>query len=234
MPLPRDDEQDIDALIAALGHPETHVRRRAVAAIEAMGKEAARAVPHLLRSLHDTEEAVRHQAILALGRIGTPAVEGLVEALHSPSASLRATAALILGRIGPDASQAIAPLVATLGDEDAHVSDMAGSALVEIGDASVPPLIEGLQRGSPRLRCSAAEVLGLIDTTLANSAWSLFEALGDESREVRRAALGALERMPQWRLQSKHLGPGRHILQACAEDPDEDVRSRALRLLALL
>ena len=70
--------------------------------------------------------------------------EWLVPFLNDPAREVRQCAALGLA-IKPDES-AIQPLVQALSDEDGMVSSLAVNALVKIGSAAVPALIEVVKR----------------------------------------------------------------------------------------
>ena len=77
----------------------------------------------------------------------TPQAEWLVPFLNDPAREVRQCAALGLA-VKPDES-AIQPLVQALSDEDSMVGSLAVNALVKIGSAAVPSLIEVV-----KARCS--------------------------------------------------------------------------------
>lgn len=94
-------------------------------------------------------------------------------------------------------SDIINELVNLLNDENYNVQQAAAVALVNIGDAAVPELAEGLKRFSATsyipLRQSITRVLGQIDTS--GSVTALTATLSDPEPQIRRAAALALEQI---------------------------------------
>ena len=123
-------------------------------------------------------------------------VMGLVRALRRQPVGReevfrRREAATALGEIGD--SRAAGPLVAALGDEEFGVPDAAEEALLRIGPAAVPPLIEVFPNAGPA-RGRMAGILGRIGDPRAVP--PLVEALEDKDSDTLQrvaAALGAIE-----------------------------------------
>jgi HEAT repeat protein len=69
------------------------------------GREAVPALAKVM--LHDPQANVRNQAAQALGQIGVPAVPELVRTLQNRDQATRLRAALALAQIGPEAKEAI-------------------------------------------------------------------------------------------------------------------------------
>src|SRR5207253_11298603 len=83
--------------------------------INAMGPEAKRAVPALLRALNN--KGLHDEAFAALVAIGKAGVPALVEGLDQEKFMDRIEAIKVLGEIGPDASEAISALSARAKDD---------------------------------------------------------------------------------------------------------------------
>jgi hypothetical protein len=87
------------------------------AAVDALGRIGAAAVPQLVNALHSGDPAVRLRAIEVLGRMGEGAqgaVPDLIKVLNDPDADVRKAAARTLGRIGPAAQSAVPALMQKL------------------------------------------------------------------------------------------------------------------------
>lgn len=162
------DERCVEPLARALRDGDWQVRE---VAIEAMGQVGSPAVETLIKLLRDWD--VRKYAILSLGKIrdervldpllrqlrndefkddaiqalvelGEPAVEKLIGALRDKDENVRKSAVLALGRI--KSSDAIAPLIDLLGDQDWFTRLTAAAALESIGDErgreAIKPLLK--------------------------------------------------------------------------------------------
>ena len=180
------------------------MRIAAIRALGGFGREAAEAVPQLVRALGDDDPRVRWFAIEALGLIGPEAkdaVPALVEALRSRDLAyalasedsdalkdgpIRLIAAFALGRIGPDARAAIPDLIAALSGPDSRVRGEAARALGLIGPearAAVPALIRLVTRGTvAEVAERAAEALGRLGSVAVPA---VIEMLHDADPEVR-------------------------------------------------
>ena len=104
----------------ALRSESREIRDGATEILADMGPKAKRAVPALIAALEDKREDVRRVAIF------------------------------MLGEIGPDAKQAVPALVVALEEDEGTVDNQAGDALIKIGGAAVPDLIDilrGMNRG---------------------------------------------------------------------------------------
>jgi HEAT repeat protein len=120
---------------------------RAVPLLIDLGEEA---IPALRDLTHSPEVDHRWWALRVLAQSSHAQAEWLVPFLNDPAREVRQCAALGLA-IKPD-DGAIQPLVQALSDEDSMVSSLAVNALVRIGSAAVPSLIEIVKRspdGSP-------------------------------------------------------------------------------------
>lgn len=97
----------------------------------------------LIENFSSQDADVKADSVKALVEAGEPAVEPLIQALNSKDPEIRENAAITLGKIKDE--RAIKPLIKLLTDEEWEVESAATSALVEIGESVVEPLIEILQ-----------------------------------------------------------------------------------------
>jgi HEAT repeat protein len=174
----------------------------------------------LIGQLHDPEPSIRAEAAWTLGEARDPiATESLLYALrHDPSIEVRAAAARGLGKIG--ARDAIPALLAGLGD-DWEVADRAADALVNLGEASVAPVLGAFAEPTWSGRGYAASVLGRLRTAAAVE--PLIEGLRDEHQDVRSCCAEALGELGD----SRATWP----LIACLHDEHWYVRSCAAQAL---
>jgi HEAT repeat protein len=109
------DDLTFQDLIAALKHPDHHVRCKSALAL---GKSKdKRAVEPLIGAMMDANEFVRMDVACALGQTGDVlAVEPLIHALHDVHGYVRREAALALGAIGDN--RAIQPLIDNIRTDD--------------------------------------------------------------------------------------------------------------------
>lgn len=93
------DTGEIDRLLAALKHPDWHIRATAVSRLGELGEYAP--IEPLLAALNDEDATVRATAIRVLGQLPEQApVNRLLETLHDSEWIVRETAALTLGELG--------------------------------------------------------------------------------------------------------------------------------------
>ena len=130
---------------------------RAVPSLIELGEEA---VPALLELTHATETDHRWWGLRVLAQSPFAQSEWLVPFLGDPAREVRQCAALGLA-IKPD-EQATQPLIQALSDEDSMVSSLAVNALVKIGSAAVPSLIEVVKNSSQSARIHALRALAEI------------------------------------------------------------------------
>ena len=112
------------------------------------------AIPPLLELTKSTKVDTRWWALRVLAQSPRTRTEWLLPFLSDPAPEVRQCAVLGLC-VNPDET-AIEPLVRALSDVDSLVSNLAVKALVKIGKAAVPSLIETVKGGS-----QSARVLGL-------------------------------------------------------------------------
>ena len=149
---------------------------------------------------------IRLIAAEALGRIGPgakAAIPDLIAAMSGPDSRVRSEAARALGAIGPEAALAIPELVRLLTRGPLRVRSMrrgyvaltaqwSQDALVQIGAAAVPALLELLRDNDPEVRIAAIETLGKLETKATAAIPQLIADLNDTEPRIRTAAAQAL------------------------------------------
>lgn len=130
----------------------------AVTALTALGE---RAIPSLLELTRSPDADIRWWAVRALAQSPHCRTEWLIPFLTAdPAPEIRQCAALGLA-VKADES-AIQPLVQALSDADGMVGSLAANALVKIGSAAVPALIEVVKVGAQAARILALRALAEI------------------------------------------------------------------------
>jgi HEAT repeat protein len=130
---------------------------RAEAAIPHLVEMDAEATPALLDLTHSQDVDTRWWALRTLACTPHARTEWLVPFLNDPAPEVRQCAALGLA-IKPDES-AVESLVRALNDKDSMVCSLAANALVKIGSAAVPSLIEAVKIGPQSQRIHALRAL---------------------------------------------------------------------------
>ena len=167
----------------------------ALAGLTSLG-DAAPSGSSALNALGDlagsADEDTRWWALRALAEFDSPSVQKhLIAALADEEAAVRECAALGL-RIHPT-PEAVPALVAALNDSDALTADLAADALIDIGAAAVPALLEVLEGGNTMPQLSAVRALALIGDPRAIP--TLYQALDTDSMIMEFWASQGLERM---------------------------------------
>lgn len=181
------NNKDVEALIRALKHEDTEVKKQAVKVLGELGNP--RAIEPLIQALNDWDLHERDVAD-SLAMIGEPAVESLLLAMEEPETKWGAITAL--GDIGD--ARAIYPLVKASRDVDPKIRGAAVIALGKIGDGRVvQPLIGFLNvEEGVVIRQFAIEALGDIGDSRAIA--SLTQASKDEDASIRKYAEEALKK----------------------------------------
>ena len=206
------------------------LRELAVESIALVGKDAAIAVPVLLRFLNDAREPMRRKTVTALGRIGPAAqlaIPWLVESLaFDESPAVRDAAETALAEIG---KPAVPALVHLLDDQEAELRRRAAGSLGQMkaqAKSAVPQIEARLKDADPEVRYTAARSLWQI-TGRAEAALPVFvETLKSSDRQLRIAAFRTL---------TTDLGaqaiPARKALTELLEHPESPVRQAAKKAL---
>ena len=130
----------------------------AVAALIELGEDA---IPALMDLSHSPDVDARWWAIRTLAQSPLTRAEWLVPFLENdPSPDVRQCAAL--GLAGKADDSATQPLVHALNDVDGMVGSLSAMALVKIGNAAVPSLIEVVEAGRQSARILALRALAEI------------------------------------------------------------------------
>ena len=142
----------LQALLSDLTSGSETRAEKSVPELIDLGQEA---IPALLDLTRSSEIDHRWWGLRVLAQSPHSQAEWLVPFLNDPAREVRQCAALGLA-IKPDES-AIQPLAQALSDEDSIVSSLAVNALVKIGNAAVPSLIEVVKRSPERVEGSAPQ-----------------------------------------------------------------------------
>jgi HEAT repeat protein len=180
------------ALCAALADGENPGRRNA--AVDALVRRGAAALPRLVEASRVPDADVRKFAVDALAGIGDArAVEPLVERLRDADTNVRASAADALGAIGGEPALAALCEAARSPDQDALVRF---SALHALAALDAPVAARDLQGAlaDPMLRPVALEVIGRLAED-EEAVEALLKALEGPARAVREAAIRSLLRL---------------------------------------
>jgi HEAT repeat protein len=133
---------------------------RAEKAVPALIELGEAALPALLDLTRSQETDHRWWSLRVLAQSPLAQTEWLVPFLNDPAREVRQCAALGLA-IKPGES-AVQPLVQALNDKDSMVSSLAVNALVKIGSAAVPALIEVVKSAPQSARIHALRALAEI------------------------------------------------------------------------
>lgn len=133
---------------------------RAEAAVPSLIAMDEDAIPALLDLSHSQDVDARWWALRVLASTPHSRTEWLVPFLNDPAPEVRQCAALGLA-IKPDES-VVEPLVHALSDDDSMVASLAGNALIKIGSAAVPSLIDVVKNGAQLQRIHALRALAEI------------------------------------------------------------------------
>jgi HEAT repeat protein len=148
---------DVQELLADLTGPD---ESRAEAAAAVLAKHGQSIFPQLELLLRSADADQRWWAIRTLAAMPEPHREWLRRGLEDAAPDVRAAAALALAA-HPDEA-ATPALVKTLADKDSVVAALAARALIAIGSAAVPALLEAYDGSTPRARIEIMRTLAEI------------------------------------------------------------------------
>lgn len=177
----------IPELVASLTSGDESAAEEAAIQLAQRG-EAAAEVVELLAS-NDAEH--RWWAVRSLAALPAPRIDWFTRSLTDEDAAVRAAAALAIAA-HPDVNAA-GPLVSTLSDEDNLVAVMAVYAVVKLGAAAVPLLLDAYP-GAPR-RGRIHMMRALSELSDPRSIRLMMEALEEDSAALQYWAQGGLERL---------------------------------------
>lgn len=224
------DPRALTPLLDTLKDPDAYVREHGAWALGNLGGGGA--VDGLLASLRDEHADVRHAVGSSLQRLLATRIEArdrritptLIAALSVPIDDVRRIAASTLGDM--KAVDAIAPLIAALGDQSDDVRIDASNALRNIGPPALEPLVQALDRGSGRARLGAALAIEYMDIPKTLSPAPFVVAMRDQDPYVRKSAARVLGELKA--LQATDL-----LVEALADD-SIDVQENAARALGAI
>ena len=183
------DARAADPILNALKDPVAAVREAAAACVREF--KLTHAEERVVASLKDERFGTRFYTVQKLTEIGRSgdtgkdeAIPHLIGAIEDPQ--LGPVAAEGLGTIGDP--RAVDALLAAL--ERDNMRQIGVTALLQIGEPSVLPLIEKMNSENPKVRAEVAWGLGLLKDPRAVEA--LVAATDDQEAEVRRHAIMAL------------------------------------------
>ncbi len=167
-------------------HPDASVRAEAIEKVAQFGKDASRAVPHIVERLQDADSSPRIKAAVALGTIeirkeDAPKVAQALgqRLLQDPQSAVRYQAAVTLSRMGADSRYGLSGLIRGTTDTATwEIRQVCVGTLREAGRESIG--------GGPGPNGSNVAVPN------AAAQRALVEALRDSTYEVRLEAVLAL------------------------------------------
>jgi HEAT repeat protein len=236
-------KQAVPALIRALKDRE--VRPWAAGALVAINPDDNVGLSTLIKDLADPRDvAGRREAGRVLGSLGSKAgvaVPALRGALKDADSWVRQFAAKALREIGPEATSAVPALAAALTDPDYMVRFQAAVAIVSLdpnNEAPVPYFIRQLHDKGEMERFAIGLQMGVV--IVAPLATGRCDCIQSEFRS-RRDELSRLESLIHMQRVSAasflgRLGPkaarlALPALQEAANDPDQEIREKALKSL---
>ena len=165
--------------------------KRAETAIPQLVELDADAIPSVLDLTKSSDVDTRWWALRTLASMPSARTEMLIPFLSDPAPEIRQCAALGLA-IKTDES-AVESLVQALQDADSMVSSLAGNALVKIGSAAVPSLIEAVKSGVQSQRIHALRALAEIKDHRAIPV--MMQVMQEDSALLQHWAQEGLERL---------------------------------------
>ncbi|MEZ4264929.1 MAG: HEAT repeat domain-containing protein [Myxococcota bacterium] len=183
--------EKLEALPVAAKDSDAPVRACVVAALATIGLEPEKATPPLLRSLTDSAEEVRENALSSLARLildhPDVMVRLLIEAISDPRPIVELTVRDLLLQAG---EPAVVPLVEALGHDNANVRYGVFAVLEQLGAAATDALVPALL--DPRRRPRVIRLLEKAPAPTDAQRESLSAVAGQDDAEAAQAALRIL------------------------------------------
>ncbi len=162
---------------------------KAVVSLVELGDDA---IPALLDLSHSSDVDTRWWALRTLAQSPLCRTEWLIPFLEGdPSPEVRQCAAL--GLAGKADESATQPLLHALNDPDGMVGSLAMTALIKIGSAAVPSLIETVKEGKQSARILALRALAEIKDHRAIPI--MMKVMGEDSSLLQHWAKEGLDRL---------------------------------------
>jgi len=190
---PRSKVSSLQNLLNDLTSGDEARAERAVSPLIELGGEA---IPALLDLTQSPDADQRWWGLRVLAQSPSPSgtsrqAEWLVPFLNDPAPEVRQCAALGLAARPDEGS--IGPLIRALSDEDGMVGGLAVNALVKIGSAAVPSLIEVVKSAPQSARIHALRALAEIRDHRAIQV--MMQVMGEDSALLQHWAKEGLERL---------------------------------------
>ncbi len=175
-------EPAVPLAIELFHEADPRIRRIGLQLLARLGPAAKATVPLLIETFRQPKPSIRVRAEQALAAIGESAIEALTRALRDRDSKVRGAAALALELMGEPAWPAVPALIAATAEpvtpddprppervdpDGGHGSPQARpsvyqTALVAIGQASVPALLQQLDSSDHTMRIQAVRTLGFL------------------------------------------------------------------------
>jgi hypothetical protein len=217
-PEPRYENRTLTEWSLDLNSPFPEVRSNATVTIRSMGPEA---VPPLVRQL-DSRDSLLKRPFLALApRLPVSWRRKFMRTMRpfEPAAE-RLAAVKALACLGTNAP--VGPLLRLLRHTDRQLAAEAANALVSMGSAAVPSLVQALEDPEPGVRALACYGLSRIGRSAAEAAPALVRRLNDRELQIASQAANALLQIGP---------PATPALVRALSDPDPITRYHAARTL---
>ncbi len=173
-----------------------HVRLPLLAELYASDGDPTPLLPAVCSCLNDSDELVRHMAMMVMERCGFEAVPPMAELLApGHPAQTRAAAATSLGRMGLVGASASAVLCRCLSEDDETLRSHAVFALGSIGEPVVPELQRLLYVDEIEVNLAAIEALGAMGTVAQAAAEDVRQLAAGENPIVQASCAGCLARI---------------------------------------
>lgn len=213
-----------------------------------LGRETIPEIGRLIKDNDELDVETRAQLVFSLRRFGSDAIDILGEAVTSKEWQIRLTAAKVLEDLGFDAQKASTQLVQAIGMDNPEARIAAGRALIRIGAAAIPELIEGLESSKYYTRFSVIGVLADIGHKARKAIVPLVGvALHDTDKKTRFKAAHAVATIDSVEDGSYFTflttGGGRslytgelsiELLAGAIQDDNQEIKRRCLETLAIL
>jgi len=179
----------LETLLIDLTSGDEERAEKAVVSLVELGDGA---IPALLDLSHSSDVDTRWWALRTLAQSPLCRTEWLIPFLEGdPSPEIRQCAAL--GLAGNADESATQPLLHALNDPDGMVGSLAMTALIKIGSAAVPSLIETVKEGKQSARILALRALAEIKDHRAIPI--MMKVMGEDSSLLQHWAKEGLDRL---------------------------------------
>lgn len=213
----------VPSLISAASDPNPDVRRKAVEALGLIDPMDRSAVSALIQALADPDAETRENSLKSLAQSGPAAarsVPDLVAVFHDKNPVVRRRVPAALVAVGAQDPRVVLALVGALQDADSRTVQEASNALADMGEDSLPEMVEflchedsnvrkiiariliaknqagelrrAIQTRDPAERLAAVKHLGCLAREKEEFIRVLVDLLSDERSEIREAAVATL------------------------------------------